>query len=264
MHHFAGLPLGARVRVYLGITHQSFSWPDLRGQWRGRRRGRWGPCSPPSVAPSNERRHSHTDTLTPCWSPFFPFLLPSSLYSPLFLPSVNSSCALGNIFVSSSFAFFLPLVSSVSGSLTSTLPHLPHSCHLVLSMLCRKQLLNRHFYWSVWKVELLNGRMGYTRSINCVLVYSICNVTQSCKRDHKWDSWTKNFADCCNVHILYVYQFASQMPLEGHSFDKPTSALGINETPEWPTLRVRSYYFISISFWVLSFKRYKECLLLKM
>lgn len=131
----------------------------------------------PLMATSNKRRHSHTDALTPWWAPFFHFLLPFSLYSPLFLPSVISSCALGNVFVSSSSAFSLPLVSSVSGSLTSTLPHLSHSCCLVLSMLCRKQLLNRHFYWSVWKVELLNGRMGYTRSINCVLVYSIHNVT---------------------------------------------------------------------------------------
>lgn len=47
------------------------------------------PAAPPLwplTAPSNERRHSHTDVLTPCWSPFFPFLLPSSL------STVLSSC----------------------------------------------------------------------------------------------------------------------------------------------------------------------------
>lgn len=31
MHHFAGLPLGAVARVYLGIIHQSFSRPESQG-----------------------------------------------------------------------------------------------------------------------------------------------------------------------------------------------------------------------------------------
>lgn len=70
----------------------------------GERRGGVPAVPPlwPLMAPSNERRHSHTDALALCWSPFFPFLLPVSFYSPLFLPSVNSVGAQGTIFVSSS------------------------------------------------------------------------------------------------------------------------------------------------------------------
>lgn len=142
MHHFAGLPLGAQARVYLGITHQSFSRPDLRGQWRGKRRGEVGSLQSPLCGPwqhllMRDATHTLTCSLL-CWSPFFPFLLPSTLHSPLFLPSVNSSCAPGNVFVSSLAPAPLllslsPLVSSVSGSLTSTLPHLPLSCCLLLT-----------------------------------------------------------------------------------------------------------------------------------
>lgn len=101
MHHFPGLSLGAMARVYLGIIHQSFPLPE--SQRAGGKRGEGGggvPTVPPPwplTAPSNERRHSHTDVHSPCSSPFSPFLLPSSL----FLLSVNPSCAPGNAFVSS-------------------------------------------------------------------------------------------------------------------------------------------------------------------
>lgn len=133
MHHFARLPMGAGARVYLGITHQSFPRPDLRGRWeRKRTRGGGVPAVPPLwplTAPSNERRHSHRDALAPR---LFPFLLPSALRSLLFLPSVNYErytrerlCLLPRS--DSSSAFSLPLVSSVSGSLTSALLHLPPS-----------------------------------------------------------------------------------------------------------------------------------------
>lgn len=92
----------------------------------------------PLTAPSNERRHSHTDVLTPFWSPFFPFLLPFPLatasllaVSQLKLCTRECFCLLPRS--KSSSAFSLPLVSSVSGSLTSAIPHLPLSgCPLLI------------------------------------------------------------------------------------------------------------------------------------
>lgn len=42
------------------------------------------------MAPSNERRHSHTHGLVPRRSLLVLFLLPSALHSPVFLPSVKS------------------------------------------------------------------------------------------------------------------------------------------------------------------------------
>lgn len=195
MHHFAGLPLGARACVYLGITHQSFFLAGSQGPVkREEKRGTGVPAVPPLwplTAPSNERRHSHTDVLTPSWSPFLPFLLPFPRCSPIFLPSVNSSCSPGNVFVSSlapspslltlSLLFHLSQDPSPTPSHTSFSPVVfslltPLSCS-VLCMLCRKQLLNRRVYWSAWEVELLDGCMQYTQSINCFLVYSIHNVT---------------------------------------------------------------------------------------
>lgn len=142
MHHFAGLPLGARERVYLGITHQSFSRPDLRGQWWGWRRGRWGSLQSPLCGPWQHllmRDATHTLTCTLLAD------LPSSLSSSLPLTTALYSCrqstqavhrgtSLSPPSLQLLFCFFsLPLVSSVSGSLTSTLPHLPLSCCLLLT-----------------------------------------------------------------------------------------------------------------------------------
>lgn len=117
----------------------------------------------------------------------------SSLYSPLFLPSINSSGAPGTAFVSSLAP--TPLPSSLSLSLSFHPPQDPspqlshtslspavfssltaHSC-LALSILCRKQTIKQAFLL-VRKVELLDDCVGYPQSINCVLVYSIRNVTR--------------------------------------------------------------------------------------
>lgn len=208
----------------------------------------------PLTAPSNERRHSHTDVLTSCWSPFFPFLLPSSLYSPLFSPSVNSSCAPGTVFVSSlaptprllSLSLFHlsqdpspPLThTSLSPAVFSSLTAL--SC-LVLSILCRKQLLNRHFYWSVWKVELLNDCVEYTQSINCILVYSIRNVT------HRGGPIINDTHELRTLQIPAISTCTStDLHPKCHLKDTRLTCLHqhlvINQTAEWPSLTVRFYY----------------------
>lgn len=163
MHHFAELPSGATAHVYLGIIHQSF--PAAGISRAGGKRGEGGggvPAVPPLwplTAPSNERRHSHTDVLPPCSSPFSPFLLPSSP----FLLSVNPSCAPGSAFVSSLASTpLLPSRSllfhpsqdpsppasrtSLSAAVFSSLTALSS---FTLSTLCRKRLLKRHFYWSL-------------------------------------------------------------------------------------------------------------------
>lgn len=163
MHHFAGLPFGARPRVYLGITHQSFSLAGISGASveGGERREVGVPAVPPLwplTAPSNERRHSHTNVHTPSWSPFLPPLLPSSL----FLPSVNLSGAPGNALSPPSLRLLHCLLLSplfhLSQDLSPLLSHTAFSPAVsscwILSILCRKQPFKRHFYWSVWKVEL--------------------------------------------------------------------------------------------------------------
>lgn len=48
---FYAAAFGAGTRVCLGITHQSFSRPDLRGQCRRRRRGEVGPLQSPLCGP---------------------------------------------------------------------------------------------------------------------------------------------------------------------------------------------------------------------
>lgn len=147
MHHFAGLPLGARACVYLGITHQSFFLAGSQGPVkREEKRGTGVPAVPPLwplTAPSNERRHSHTDVLTPSWSPFLPFLLPFPRWSLLFSPSVNSSCSPGNVFVSS----LAPCSLSPSCFICLRIPHLhpPTPPSLLLSSPYSLPCLVRYF-----------------------------------------------------------------------------------------------------------------------
>lgn len=143
MHHFAGLPLGARARVYLGITHQSFSRPDLKGRWEGRSVGGGGGvpavplCGPWQHLLMRDATHTLTCSLLTD--------LPSSLFSCLPFSTTLSSCRQSTQAMHQGMSlsppslllllYFLslPLVSSVSGSLTSTLPHLPLSCCLLLT-----------------------------------------------------------------------------------------------------------------------------------
>lgn len=157
MHHFAGRPPGARGACF-SWYHSSiiFLFGSQGPVEKGGEEGGGVPAVPPLwplMAPSNERRHSHTDMLTPRRAPFFPFLLPFALCSPLFLPSVNTSLALGNVFVSSSSVFLSP-----SCFICFRIPHLQSPTHpsLLLSgtqhSLRKKkpqQPLNRRFYWSV-------------------------------------------------------------------------------------------------------------------
>ncbi len=118
----------------------------------------------PLTAPSNERRHSHTDASLLAD-------LSSSLSSSLPFATALSSCRQSTQAVhwgtssSPPSLRLLPCFLSPSRFIYLTIPHLysptppslllssPHSLTalscLVLSILCRKQLLNRHFYWPV-------------------------------------------------------------------------------------------------------------------
>lgn len=87
---FYGAAFGAGTPVCLGITHQSSSRPDLRGQCRGRRSGEVGPLQSPLCGPSWHLLMRDA-THTPMGS-FLPDL--SSSYSSFssLLPSTLSSC----------------------------------------------------------------------------------------------------------------------------------------------------------------------------
>lgn len=72
---FYGAAFGARTRACLGITHQSFSRPDLRGHCRGRRRGEVGPLQ------------------SPLCGPWWHLLMRDATHTPMrsFLPDLSSS-----------------------------------------------------------------------------------------------------------------------------------------------------------------------------
>lgn len=59
-------------------------------------------------------------------------------------------------------------------------------------------------------------------------------------------------------------RFASEMSIEGYLLDTLTLALGFNQTHGMAHAKSATLLFVSISFRVLSFKRYKESMLLKM
>lgn len=195
MHHFTALPLGpGRVFVWvLLINHflgQISGASAEGGEWR-----RWGPYSPPFVspmAPSNERRHSHTHVLVPSWSLLFSFLLPSSLYSPVFLPSVKPDCTRGTTLVSTSSVSLLFWDSS------------PSSAQHAL-----KTAIKGHFIGQL-ESGSHTAPMGCISSINCVVVYRLCN---GAARGHKKHSWSVTFAAFCSLNI-YVNKFAFWMSFE--------------------------------------------------
>lgn len=247
MHHFAGLPLGAVACVYLRITHQSFFF--LAGSWgpvgRGGEGGGGVPAAPalwPLTAPSNERRHSYTDALTLCWSPCI------SLPSPQPLSPSRQSAQAVHQGTSPSFPcadFFsvlspLPLVSSVSGSLTSTHPHLPSflpsSPRLLLWALntLQKTAIRKTFLLVMLeKLYSTTQRLGCTQNINHVLLCRIPNVIHSgaviINSSREFCRLLKSahallricIPDCSSYHKSYRVQ-------------TPTSLLGINQIWKWP------------------------------
>lgn len=116
-----------RVFILVSLINH-FSWPRSQGPAKREEKRVTGvPAVPPLwplTAPSNERRHSHTHVLTPSWSPFLPFLFPFPHCSLLFLPSVNSSCSPGNVFVSSLVPSPSLLTLSLSCFICLRIPHL--------------------------------------------------------------------------------------------------------------------------------------------
>lgn len=101
----------------------------------------------PLTAPSNERRHSYNDMLTPYWSPFLPLLLRYSfLHSPSFLAVIQHmpctrECLRLLPCTDSDSVSSPPLVSSVSRFLTSSLPRVPRSCFHLLFLSALHSLL---------------------------------------------------------------------------------------------------------------------------
>lgn len=109
----------------------------------------------PLMAPSNERRHSHThsDVLTPRRAPSFPLLLPLALHSPLFPPSLNWSPALGECLCLLLFCFRSPSCFFCFRIPSPPIPYTPPPVHArLLSGAGKKkkqQPSNGRFYWSV-------------------------------------------------------------------------------------------------------------------
>lgn len=106
-------------------------------------------------------------------------------------------------------------------------------------------------------MELLNSCMGYTRSINCALVYGIRNVC------HRWGVIINGTHELRSCRLLQSQHIRLQIcipdvtwrTLTGHAYISTWYQSNVGMALS----NVVILLFVSISFWVLSFKRYKEC-----
>lgn len=109
-----------------------------------------------------------------------------------------------------------------------------------------------------WKAGAHSAPMGCISSINCVVVYRLCNVAAL---DHKGTD-----------EATTLLPFAVQTYMLGHlhsechlkdSFKAPASAVPPSQTPGCLNLNVQILLFVSISFCVLPFKDTRSACFLK-